>query len=155
MFPTDLVNGCRDSSHLQPTVYLVDHFENTCSLPQIFLFNKRFDVLRYLMVGLAVVLILHEEVLVGAVSGEENGSRAEARQRALEAVEACEGALETPGITSKDKTLVFPTSNGPPWSGLWIQNVRSLPGVVARSTSSLLELTHVEAGNAGLAAGGS
>lgn len=114
-----------------------------------------------LAVAFAVVLILHEEVLVGAVSGEENGGRAEARQRALEAVEACERALETPGITTKTEQVsnyrkilsIGPIEVRDVWEKK--KDVRSLPGVVARSSSSLLEVTHVEAGDVGLAAGGS
>lgn len=52
------------------------------------------------MVRLAVmVFILHEKVLVCAVSGEEDGGRAEAWQGAAETVPAGKGTLESPGIT--------------------------------------------------------
>lgn len=51
------------------------------------------------VVALVVVLVLEEKVLVCAVPGKRNRGRAQARQRAAEAVEASKGALESPGVT--------------------------------------------------------
>lgn len=69
-------------------------------------------LLCYLMVRFAVVvLILHEKVLVCAVSGEQDGSRAEARQGAAEAVEASKGTLRPPGISVKSIKFSLALSN--------------------------------------------
>lgn len=79
---------------------------------------------------LVVVLILHKEMLVRAVTGEQDGRCAQTRKGAAESVESGEGALEAPGVGS-------------------------LPGVVSRLASGLLEGSHVEAGDVGLCATGS
>ena len=79
--------------------------------------------------GLVVVLLLQEKVLVGAVSGEQNGSCSQTRQGATESVPTCEGALKSPSI-------------------------RSLPGVVSGLASGFLEGSQVEAGDVALGASG-
>lgn len=52
-----------------------------------------------------VVLLLHEEVLVCAVAGEEDGRRAEARKAGAEAVPAAESALGSPSVTVNNPSL--------------------------------------------------
>jgi len=69
-----------------------------------------------------VVVVGQEEVLVGAVAGEGDGSDAEAGEGSLETVESREGALVSPGLCP-------------------------LPGVVSGLAGGLLEGSHVEAGN--------
>ena len=57
---------------------------------------------RDLVVGVTVVVdILQKEVLVGAVAGESNGGNAEAREDALEAVEAAERTGVSPSLTGE------------------------------------------------------
>jgi hypothetical protein len=53
------------------------------------------------MVGITVVVILHEEVLVCAVGSESDSCDTEAGEETLEAVEAAEGASVAPGFTAK------------------------------------------------------
>lgn len=55
---------------------------------------------RDLVVALAVVMvvILQEEMLVGTVTGESNAGNAEAREDALETVDAAEGTGVSPGL---------------------------------------------------------
>lgn len=48
-----------------------------------------------------VVVILEEEVLVGAVTGECDAGDTEAGEDTLEAVEAAEGAGVSPGLTAR------------------------------------------------------
>jgi hypothetical protein len=52
-----------------------------------------------LVVSLAVVMvILEEEVLVSAVSGESDGGPAQTGEKALEAIPSCEGAGVSPSL---------------------------------------------------------
>lgn len=50
---------------------------------------------------MVVVIILEEEVLVGAVAGESNAGNAEAREDALETVEAAERTGVSPGLAGR------------------------------------------------------
>jgi len=52
-----------------------------------------------LVVSLAVVIVLEEEVLVGAVRGESDGRDSQTRERAVEAAPPAELALVAPGLT--------------------------------------------------------
>lgn len=52
-----------------------------------------------LVVTITVVVILQEEVLVCAVSGKSDSRDTETGEKALEAVEAAEGAIVAPGLT--------------------------------------------------------
>lgn len=57
------------------------------------------------MVCFAVVLVLHEKVLVCAVAREQDRRRAEAGKGAAEAVPAGERALESPCIAERKKLV--------------------------------------------------
>ena len=48
-----------------------------------------------------VVIVFHEEVLVGAVAGERNGSDTEARENVPESVEAAEWTGVPPRLTAE------------------------------------------------------
>lgn len=62
-----------------------------------------------LVVALAVVIIvLHEESLVCAVSSEGNAGNAEAGEDDLETVEAAEGAGVSPGLIASPGVLLGP-----------------------------------------------
>jgi hypothetical protein len=78
-----------------------------------------------LAVAVAVVLVGHEEVLVGAVSGERDRGGAKTG----------EGALET--VPARERTLVSP-------------RLSSLPGVVSGLAGGLPEGADVEASDVGL-----
>lgn len=98
-----------------------------------------------------VVLILEEEVFVGAVYGEGDGGGAQSGESALVSVPSGEGALVPPSLT------VSLISTTPVMCSEWRLNARSLPGVVFRLTGGVHEGSHVEAGDVGLgpALGGS
>lgn len=61
---------------------------------------ERTLVVAITVVSVAMVVILQEEVLVCAVTGESNSRDSEAGEEALEAVEAAEGAIVAPGLTT-------------------------------------------------------
>lgn len=113
----------------------------------------------FLVVSLAVVvLILEEEVLVAAVAGEQHRCCAQAREAALEAVEAREGSLVSPCLTVRSQPLVSKPAEPTMHVRGGGEDERSLPGVISRLSGRLLQVPHVEAGDValdGAAAGGS
>lgn len=60
----------------------------------------------FLVVALAVVVILEEEMLVGAVGSESDGSDTQTGEKALETVPSAKGARITPGLTVVDQHWV-------------------------------------------------
>ena len=93
-----------------------------------------------------VVLILQEEVFVGAVGSEGNGRDAQAREEALEPVPPGERASVAPSLTKKEVKTKFNSRSD-------IQTIESIlasPGIplsVNRGRRGRgLELGHIEAG---------
>lgn len=64
----------------------------------------------FLVVCLAVVLVLEEEVLVRAVSGESDRCVSEARKCGVETVPAREGSLISPCLTDGSLSVLLGSS---------------------------------------------
>jgi hypothetical protein len=96
-----------------------------------------------------VVLVLHEKVLVDAVSGESDSGSTQTGQGALEAVPAGKCASVSPGLTVSEcvSFSLLDYSNRH-------DNIRALPGVVSGLAGGLFEGFHVEAGEVGLGPAG-
>jgi hypothetical protein len=100
-----------------------------------------------------VVLLLEEEVLVEAVSGESDGSCSQAGETSLEPVPSGEGALVSPCLTGGGLSVsgkVQRVRFGSEEMAYMVRiDVRSLPGIVSGLAGGSLEGAHVEAGDVG------